>query len=287
MKILSFGEILWDVYPNKKYIGGAPLNFAAHCALCGEDVYMLSAVGDDELGKNALTQIKQWGIKTDFIFSLPHKETGKCMVTLNNAVPCYNLLQDVAYDYIPVQSINEEFDVLYFGTLSLRSEYNLNSLKNLLKNKFKEIVVDINIRKPFYNAETVGFALKNATIIKISLEEMPVVADLLGINEKTDYAVFARELQKTYSNLRCVLITLGELGALVLNCDSKQDCFCPAAEATVVSAVGAGDSFSAAFLHKYLRGEDMADCLEFASKIAAFVVGNYAAVPEYNVNDFE
>ena len=123
MKILSFGEILWDVYPDKKYIGGAPLNFAAHSAKQGEEVYMLSAVGQDALGTDALSQLKSWGINCKYVAALADKPTGACNVTLDvNSVPKYDLLQNVAYDYVDGNSVNEDFDVLYFGTLALRGE---------------------------------------------------------------------------------------------------------------------------------------------------------------------
>ncbi len=289
MAVLSFGEILWDVYPDKKYIGGAPLNFAAHAVKCGEEVYMLSAVGDDDLGRAALKQINQWGVKTRYVDILPQHQTGKCLVTLGaDSVPKYQLLTETAYDFIKYNQLTENFDVLYFGTLALRSEYNFNSLKRLIsESRFRHIFADVNLRPPFYSKEAVEFTAKTATVIKISLEEMPDTATLLGMEEKANHAKFAKELQTRFSNLRCVLITLGKQGAYALDCRQGQEYFCPAVKAESVSAVGAGDSFSAAFLHKYLRGEDMAECLEFAAKIAAFVVGNYGAVPEYNIKDFQ
>ena len=152
MKALSFGEILWDVYPDKKFLGGAPLNFAAHLKKHDENVYMMSALGNDELGKEAIKRIEDWKINTSYILSLDDKPTGSCMVTLDeNKVPSYNLLKNVAYDYISYIDIKESFDVLYFGTLALRSENNYNTLKTLIESvKFNCIFSDINIRPPFY-----------------------------------------------------------------------------------------------------------------------------------------
>ena len=97
MKLLSFGEILWDVYPNEKHIGGAPLNFAAHFAKQGGESYMLSAVGNDELGKSALDLLRGWDIKTDYVSVSKTNETGKCIVALDSkGIPNYSLLDNVA-----------------------------------------------------------------------------------------------------------------------------------------------------------------------------------------------
>jgi len=284
MKVLSFGEILWDVYPDKKYIGGAPLNFSAHLSKMGEAVYMLSAVGKDELGTDALAQLDRWNICNRYVSVVSDKQTGACNVTLDEKmVPKYDLLQNVAYDYID-GSVGERFDVLYFGTLSLRAKHNQNSLKAILSsNNFKEIFVDVNIRPPFYSAQTVLLGIENATVLKISLEEMSIVADLIGM-ECTDYKQFAKKLCSKYPNLNCIIITLGDDGAYALDCKSGTEYSCGCDKVEVVSTVGAGDSFSAGFLHKYMQKCGIDDCLKFATKIAGFVVSHYDAVPDYDQN---
>ena len=285
MKALSFGEILWDVYEDKKYIGGAPLNFAAHLAKHGDEVYMLSSLGRDESGADALEQLKKWNIKTNLISVSDKKQTGCCLITLdNNSVPSYNLLDDVAYDYIECDGISDSFNVLYFGTLSLRSEYNYNSLKKLIyHNSFDEIFVDVNIRPPFYTYETVKFALENATILKISLEEMPVIMKLIGEKNGMDYKDFTKELSKSFKNISLIIVTLGAEGAFALHCNTLQEYFCSAPKTRVKSTVGAGDSFSAAFLHKYISGTDIQSSLEYAAHLAGFVVSQYDAVPNYTI----
>lgn len=284
MKILSFGEILWDCYPDKKYIGGAPLNFAAHLAKHGENVYMLSSLGDDELGKAATEYLKKQNISTEYVFKCGEKETGKCLVTLDeNQVPTYNLLSDVAYDYIPTDKVFDDFDVLYFGTISLREEYNKNSLKSLLDRcSFKEVFVDINIRTPFYTAETVRFAVESATILKISLEELAIVAELLGVSEFFDYKEFAKLIADEYKNINCIIITLGADGAYTYSAAEEKEYVCASELVTAVSTVGAGDSFSAAFLSRYLKNADIMQCLKHAAKIAAYVVSKFDAVPDYD-----
>ena len=282
MKILSFGEVLWDVYPNEKFLGGAPLNFAAHSARLGADVYMLSALGQDDLAAAALDRMKKWRVNTEYVARIEGRPTGQCLVTLGeNAVPQYNLLQNVAYDFIPCDGVSEDFDVLYFGTLALRSESNYRSLSALMCSKrFGEIFVDINIRSPYYSADTVQLALKNATILKVSDEEMPTIADLLGMEKSDDYSAFAARLAAVYDNLRVVVITRGADGAYALDCRKNQGYSCHAVKAQVVSTVGAGDSFSAAFLYHYMQGMDIPACLCKASELAAYVVSKYDAVPD-------
>ena len=285
MKVLSFGEVLWDIYPDKKFIGGAPFNFSAHLSKHGHIVSLISAVGADAYGDDALCQLKTHGILTDYISVLDNKQTGACLVTLDcSSVPTYNLLQDVSYDYISCNEVSGEFDVLYFGTLSLRSLYNYASLKKLIENNcFGEIFVDLNIRPPFYSEETVVFALQKATILKISIEEMPMVAKMLQVPEYTDYKDFARYLKDVFSNLKCIIVTLGSEGAYAFDCATNKEVLCGSVKTKVASTVGAGDSFSAAFLHKY-QNDDLKSSLQYANKVAAFVVSEYDAVPDYKAN---
>lgn len=283
MSILSFGEILWDVYPDRKCLGGAPLNFAAHLAKHGEQVYMLSAVGTDKLGAQALEQVERWGVRTDFVTCDPQKQTGCCMVTLDaQSVPTYDLLKDVAYDYISDAQLTGSFDVLYFGTLALRSGENFRTLRRILDtHRFREVFVDVNIRPPFSTAEAVRFAAERATVLKASIEELPVLYKVFGADPAMPYEAFARMLARRCGGLRCVIITLGEAGAWVLDCDRQKEYACGGVKTEVRSTVGAGDSFSAAFLAGYLKGTPIRTCLEHAVQVAGFVVSCFEAVPEY------
>ena len=286
MKVLAFGEILWDVFPDKKHLGGASLNFGAHLAKHGHEVYMLSALGQDDLGTEALAQVRQWNLREEHIAVLEDQPTGACIVTLDEkGLPSYDLKNHVAYDYIPGEAAGD-FDVLYFGTLALRGDHNRASVKKLLAEKqFAQIFVDVNIRAPYYSVETVTFAAENATILKISDEELHVVADLLGM-EKLEPAAFAKALAAKYANLQYVIITLGGDGAYALNCKTGKEHTCPCEKVEVVSTVGAGDSFSAAFVHQLMSGADLAQCLKYASKVAGFVVSRQGAVPDYTPEQF-
>jgi len=288
MKVLSFGEILWDVYPDRKCLGGAPLNFAAHLAKHGENAYMLSAVGNDALGAEAVAQVKQWGVLTDFVTVCHEKQTGCCMVTLDErSVPTYDLLKDVAYDYISAETVTGTFDVLYFGTLILRSDENFRTLRRILQtHSFKEVFVDVNIRPPFYSEESVRFAVQNATILKVSIEELPVLYDIFAADPAIPYEIFGSQLARSCERLRCLIITLGEEGAWVLDCKNGAAYTCSGAKVEVRSTVGAGDSFSAAFLSKLMGGSAMDACLQHAVKVAGYVVSQYDAVPDYRPEAF-
>ena len=281
MKLLSFGEILFDVFPDKACIGGAPLNLAAHFALQGGKAYMLSAVGNDKLGEQALCEVKNLLIDTSYVAVLSDKATGQCVVTLDeNKVPSYNLLNDVAYDYIAVPQFNERFDIFSFGTLSLRGQENMNAAKQVIAaDVCDEIYCDLNIRAPFYSRESVTLCLENATILKVSDEELPIVTNIAfgreyGTNEA--FEVFA----KVYGQLKIIIITAGKNGAYAYDCKTGKKFYSPIVDTTVVSTVGAGDSFGATFLAQYLKGADIQKSMDTASKVSAFVVSNTAAVPE-------
>lgn len=281
-KALAFGEVLWDVYPNDKYIGGAPLNFAAHFAKCGGTACICSAVGRDELGKETLENVKKLNVGTEYI-SFAEKQTGKCVVSLDeNQIPSYNLLDDTAYDYIQTPNFGaENFDVLYFGTLALRHGFNRKSLAEIIeKGSFSEIFVDMNVRMPYFSAETAEFAMQNASVLKISEEEFTAVSEAVGM-KSAEPSETAAEICGKYSNIRIVIVTMGADGALAYRAEDKKIFRCGAEKVKAVSTVGAGDSFSAAFMSKYLTGADIPQCLAFAAKISGFVVSRSEAIPDY------
>ncbi len=283
MKVLSFGEILWDVYAHEKHIGGAPLNFAAHFAKQGGQSYMLSAVGNDDLGKAALMLIKDFGIRTDYVSVLETEQTGKCVVTLDQkGVPHYNLLDNVAYDRITKPDLSGvEFDAFYFGSLAIRNAHNRETVSDIIAdNSFKEIFVDINIRPPFVSEQAVKMAFDNATVVKISDEELTTVTKLL-FNEEYGYKDAAKVIAEKFSNIKIVIITLGAKGSFAYDCKKALSYSCGAGEVEVISTVGAGDSFSATFLNKYLSGEGIDGCLKAAAKVSAFVVSRVEAIPDY------
>ena len=283
MKILSFGEILFDVYGDSANLGGAPLNFCAHAVRAGAEASMLSAVGNDALGHAALQQVKGYGIDIRHTATVDDKMTGKCLVTLNaQGVPKYNLLEDVAYDYIPVPPLEgETFDVFYFGTLALRSVNNRKTVETLLsKNVAKDVFVDINIRPPFYCDESILLALKYATLLKISDEELPVVAKAIVGEREHDTDRVVAAIKQRFPNVKRMILTCGADGSAAYDLKTGAICRCDAVRTKVVSTVGAGDSFCATFIVNYLQGVDTMTALQKASKISAWVVSQEGAIPD-------
>jgi fructokinase len=240
MKILSFGEILWDIFPDEKKIGGAPFNFAAHAAKLGAESYMVSAIGSDENGIDALSEIDRLGIKRDYIHIDRKYKTGYCAVTLTDGKPSYDLVRDVAYDHIPDVCPRGKFDALYMGTLALRSPDSRRTFEKLLKyTDAKEVFFDVNFRGDFYTRELVNTLLKETTILKISDEE-------IGFFGKRDHINVLLDLSKTYPKLKYICLTLGKDGALVYDCRNKAILYSDKPKGKVVSTVGAGDGMVAA-----------------------------------------
>ncbi|MBO4429460.1 MAG: hypothetical protein J5832_05855, partial [Clostridia bacterium] len=208
--------------------------------------------------------------------------TGKCLVTLDGGgKPSYDLLGDVAYDHIAGDPAGETFDALYFGTLALRGGENMRSLEKIIKNNvFGEIFVDVNIRPPFYSRESILFALDHATVIKISDEELPIVTrEMFGA--EPPFSDAAKMIAERFKNVKMIVITRGERGAFAYDARSKRTYYADAEKVDVVSTVGAGDSFSAAFMYSYLSGESVETCLSRAGKLAALVVSHADAIPDY------
>ena len=284
MKVIAFGEILWDVYPSEKFIGGASLNFGAHFCRQGGETTLLSSVGHDELGREAIEVLDSYGLITDRVSVLDGYATGQTIVTLGEGgIPSYNVLSDVAYDYIkPLVRDGEFFDSLYFGTLSLRSEYNCESIKDILSRaSFSEVFVDVNIRAPHSLPKNIRFALENATILKISDEELSVVLSAAGIAPASDLKETVLKIAEKYPKIKILILTMGSKGSMAYSRADGMIYETKAKKTEVASTVGAGDSFSASFLKKHLEGKTIPECLEFATVVSAFVVSKTEAVPDY------
>lgn len=251
---------------------------SSEAALAGAEAYLVSAVGCDPLGDEAIAKTADFGVRCDFIGRVPDKVTGQCLVTLGEGgVPTYRLLEDVAYDYI-APPVGGTYDVLTFGTLALRGEANRCSIRRILKtHTFREVFVDLNIRPPFFSRESIELCLSSATIVKISDEELPTVTETLFGERLLPDAAAAR-LFAAYPGIRLLLLTLGERGSVCYLGDRRYEM--PITPTPAVSTVGAGDSFGATFLTHYLGGEDIPAALSAASAVAAFVVAHPGAVPE-------
>ncbi len=276
MKILSFGEILWDIFPDEKKIGGAPFNFAAHAAKLGAESYFVSAVGSDENGTEALKKAKALGIRTDYIYVSRKYPTGVCSVTLSDGKPTYALAENVAYDHIPDICPSGSFDAIYMGTLAMRSPESRRTFEKLLKyTERKEVFFDVNFRGNYYTRELVNRLLRETTVLKISDEEVSFFG-------KKDMPHILLELANSYPKLKYICVTLGKEGAIVFDCKNRAVYCSDKPKSKPVSTVGAGDSFSACFLVDLLCGRKISDCLDRAVTLSDYVVTQLGAVPDYD-----
>ncbi len=287
IKILTAGEIIWDVYPDKKCIGGAPLNFAAHASLQGANAAMVSAVGNDELGASAKEYVENFGVSCKYI-KLNEKTTGICDVTLDSrGVPSYSVRRDTSYDNITlddrdIKEINEErFGLFYFGTLIQRSELSQRAIEKILTEcEFAEILCDINLRPDCYSKSSVLTCLKHATILKMSDEEEPLLR-ALGIYDTAPEGneEIAKALARKFPNLKIIIITMGAKGSFAYRAKDAHTVTEAPIPVKLASTVGAGDSFSAAFAVAHLSGKSLEEAMRAGTELSSFVVSRTEAVP--------
>lgn len=292
IKALAFGEVLWDVFPGGKRLGGAPMNFCAHFSKMGGEAYLISAVGNEESGREILKQAEALAVQKDYISIAPYP-TGACHVTYDEqGKPSYALLQNRAYDCIDVsedlikQIHHQEFDVFYFGTLAQRGDISKKSLTRIIDRcSFKERFCDLNLRQNFYHRHVIEKCLYDATILKVNRYEWNLLIEMGFADFKPDassaYSTLCKDICKKY-NIDVIIITLDQDGAVGYS--HKRDLYFTSERSMgrVVSTVGAGDSFSACFLYHYLSGTDFKDCMKYANTLSDYVVGFEEAIPEYS-----
>lgn len=277
---MGIGEILWDVFPTGKALGGAPANFAYHATRLGAEGWAISAIGSDELGDEILDVVKQKNLKN--IIAVTDKPTGTVQVTLDeNGVPSYDITKDVAWDNIPfteeMKALAARTTAVCFGSLMQRNHVSrataMEFIKAMPENALK--VFDINLRQDYYSKELISASLEIADILKINDEEIRTVASLYDI-PGTDEDV-CRKLIDDYS-LRLVILTKGADGSEVVTPDEVIEQ--KVGKVDVVDTVGAGDSFTAAFIVSYLNGESYQTAQKNASDTAAYVCARKGAMPE-------
>lgn len=288
MKIITFGEVLWDVFQEKREIGGAPFNFAAHARKQGASVDMVTSVGKDVLAKETMAEIEKQGIGMGFI-STSELKTGVCQVTLDKeGLPTYDLVMPVAYDSIKLRKDQLEritqtgYDCLYYGTLALRYPTSFDTLKDLLAlNCFGNILCDVNLRQNYYTEKILCYTIENATIVKISREELPQVSQCLKCGNNINYDEFCRGLFKRFIRLHTVILTLDKQGAMIVE-RNGETAYSMLPINKVVSTVGAGDSFTATFIVSRFMGYNLKMSLDRAVKVSDFVVTQTEAIPDYD-----
>ena len=283
-RIVGIGELLWDELPKGKRIGGAPLNFAYYAAQSGADAAVVSALGNDASGDELAAGIEGLGVDVSPVQRNGHP-TGHVGVELSgNGVPTYNIFENVAWDFIAEEK--EAFDcvkeasAVCWGALAQRNPVSRKSILALVDAAPKQAlrVFDINLRQNYYSRDVILESLRRADVLKLNEDELPVVCNLFGIEDKPE-GKFKSLLQRFA--LKYVIYTCGADSSSVYGWKDKS--VIPTPKVKVADTVGAGDSFTAAFVTSLLRGERIADCHRNAVDVSAFVCtqdGAVAKLPE-------
>ncbi len=286
MKVLCFGEVLWDHIEKEYHLGGAPLNFAAHSAQFGSESSIISAVGKDDLGKKTLEEVRKVNVKTDLIALVP-QPTGVVEVTMNRGIPSYEIVEGTAWDNIVLTPEGEallgesDWDLFYMGSLAQRSAANSGILHGEILPRVKARIVffDVNLRQHYYTREVIEKSLPHTTILKLNDEELPVISKLLYGEKLDPLALFGR--MKSLSNrLELLILTKGPEGADIIS-EKGLQYFPIESDVTVVDTVGAGDSYSGSFCFSYFHTGDISRSARFAQDVADRVVSQPGALPDY------
>ncbi len=284
-RILCFGEVLFDVYPEYRRLGGAPLNFAYHLHNLRQAVAFVSRIGDDDNGKAVLEQLSSQQFPTDMIQKDAQYPTGTVQVTLNEqAVPTFDIVENVAYDHIQKDKDLEQFiqdgiDLFYVGTLAQRGSVSNETVKQILEMipSSASVFYDINLRPPFYTIAIIEQTLLQSDIVKLNKEEFDILQQ--NFAAKGEEADAAQQLMERFKVDLC--ITKGEKGGVYysLNHDSGWSYQVTPAN-DVVDTVGAGDGFAAMLCYGILQKRPMEDTLQQASQFAVEVCRVSGALPD-------
>lgn len=279
--IAGIGELLWDVFPEHKRLGGAPANFSCHCKQLSAEAYTISCVGTDSLGKSLCEELNNIGVDTSYVLESKEHKTGMVKVSLNNqGKPIYEIIENVAWDFIPytqnIQELAQSLNAVCFGSLAQRSSVSRKTIQTFLQNMPQNSlkIFDVNIRQSFYSKKLIEESLQLANVLKLSDEELPVLADFFKLDGDVPNQI--KKIQTKF-NLDLVAYTRGAEGSLLLN-KSIADDF-PGLKANAIDSVGAGDSFTASLCIGLLRGWPLNKINLFANKVASFVCSQKGATP--------
>lgn len=273
-KIAAFGELLWDLLPNGKVLGGAPANFIYRINSFGDNGTLLSKVGNDKAGREAREALRNLGVSDENIQTDYEFPTGSVKVKIDELGNAdYNILTDVAYDHIEINAemmdAFSQADCVCFGTLVQRYGISKNTLRELI-HESPDVVkfLDINLRKKCYTAASIEESLRMTNILKTNDEELLITKELLNLKHE-NLKELAQETIEKY-NLDILLCTLGSNGAF---CLTNEDVFFydPGYQISLGDTVGSGDAFSAGFIHYYMNAYPIEDGLRFGNAAGAMV----------------
>lgn len=280
--VVGMGEALWDVLPEGKKIGGAPANFAYHASQFGLNSRVVSAVGEDKLGMEILENFREKQLNA-MIETVPYP-TGTVQVELDaEGIPCYDIKEGVAWDNIPytpaLQGLAKQTKAICFGSLGQRSIVSRDTINRFLddmpdtEDTLK--IFDINLRQGFYTKEILCNSFKKCNILKINDEELVTVSRMFGY-PGIDLQDKCWILLAKY-NLKMLILTCGVNGSYVFTPGNVS--FAETPKVTVADTVGAGDSFTAAFVSSILKGKPVNEAHKLAVEVSAYVCTQNGAMP--------
>ena len=279
--VVGIGELLWDVFPHGRRMGGAPVNFACHCRQLGARGIPVSCVGDDEDGRELVRSVQALGLETDYLQVRQEAPTGTVSVALDGeGVPRYRIREGVAWDFIRIDNalavLSESVDALCFGTLAQRGEYSRAAIQRFVgmcpERAIK--IFDVNLRQAFHSAGVIDASLRLANVLKVSDNELPVLARQYGLaGAPIDQLMKLIEL----FNLRLVAYARGSEGSILVTRDQVVEH--PGCKPNVVDTVGAGDSYTATLCMGLLSGFPIQEIIHHASRVSAFVCEQSGATP--------
>lgn len=284
-RIISFGEVLWDLFPDGGRFGGAPANFACHAALQGAEVTICTAVGDDSYGDDAIRILSEYDIDVSLVQTVATAPTGTASVNLDDeGKPSFLFQENSAWDKLQwtddIATKILSADAICFGTLGQRSEMARQTTQRALEVAGRAKiprVVDINLRPPFFDAKIIRESIQLASILKMSDEEVETVCAVFEIDLRQGLEAALRCLMEL-GQLKMIVVTRGSEGALLLTTDEIN--VQAGIPTEVIDTVGAGDAFTAAFLIRELQGSARSQNLLESCMVAAEVCSHAGAVPK-------
>ena len=284
MTVVCIGEVLWDSFPNGKFLGGAPFNVACNLRKLGIEAQMLSAIGNDELGADTLFRLKNMGFDTSHI-QINDKATGLVEVELNTeGIPKYKIHEHAAWDYIAATREALELvsgaDIVVLGSLVFRNKQNEAELMNLVKAVEGTLILDVNFRKPFYSKKLIDKLLGYTDILKVNEEEVEEISKWKFLS--TEYTRSIPELCEM-NKISKAFITLGEEGAAMFA--DGEFTMHPRYRVPVADTVGAGDAFLTGAIYSIINEKNPEDTLKFANAMGAYVASKKGATPELEVDE--
>ncbi len=285
--VVCFGEILWDVLPDAKRPGGAPMNVAYHLQKLGLDSTLISSIGDDEQGAALLHFAGEIGLPTAAIQVTRAAATSEVIAVVDEQQQVsYEIIFPVAWDFIQWEegyaALLENSSALVYGSLASRHEHSATTLLRLLKCDCLK-VFDVNLRPPHYNFKTINRLLSATNLLKLNVEELEIISAWYSSNLYTE----ADRVASLFNlfDIGEILVTKGASGASYYTRDKRVDS--PAFNVAVKDTIGSGDSFLAAFLSKKFQNEVPESALEYAVTMGAFITSQSGACPPYEKDEFE